>query len=237
MDGSMTRRRKEGFPYLLGLPEALHLPRRDEPAARIPPGAVAERLADEPSLADRTRKLAGEFLEERSEDTVEAFLEDEADILERTGFEANTLVMGYRVWQILRNHPDVIDRIKYSGGVGSDRPARVSISALQQLFDIERIMVMMGVENTAKEGDTTSHSFIGGKHALLCHAAPNPGIMTPSAGYTFSWNGYLGAGAEGNRIKRFRMENKTSDRVEIEMAFDQKLVAADLGHFFKTAVA
>jgi hypothetical protein len=61
--------------------------------------------------------------------------------------------------------------------------------------------------------------------------------MTPTAGYTFSWNGYLGAGAEGNRIKRFRIERLESDRVEIQMAFDLKLVAADLGYFFTSIIA
>lgn len=30
-----------GFPYLLGLPEALHLPRRATPRPRVPPGSVA----------------------------------------------------------------------------------------------------------------------------------------------------------------------------------------------------
>jgi hypothetical protein len=61
--------------------------------------------------------------------------------------------------------------------------------------------------------------------------------MTPTAGYTFSWNGLLGASAMGGRIKKFRMENLSSDRVEIEMAFDQKLVSADLGYFWDTIVA
>ena len=70
-----------------------------------------------------------------------------------------------------------------------------------------------------------SHSFIGGKNALLCNVAPNPGLLTPSAAYTFGWTGYLGAGNEGNRIKRYRWEIIASDIVEIEMAFDIKLVA------------
>ena len=61
--------------------------------------------------------------------------------------------------------------------------------------------------------------------------------MTPSAGYSFSWNGYLGAGPDGNRVKQFRMENLASDRVELEIAFDMKLVAADLGYFFNGIVA
>ena len=60
--------------------------------------------------------------------------------------------------------------------------------------------------------------------------------MTPSGGYTFSWTGAIGAGDSGGRISRFRLEQLKSDRVEIEMAFDQKLVSADLGYRFDTPI-
>lgn len=156
-------------------------------------------------------------------------------VLESTGFEANTLVLGKAVYDALIDHPDIVDRIKYGQTPG--QPAMANIEALMKLLEIERILVMKAIENTSKEGATASHSFIGGKHALLCYAAPRPGIMTPSAGYTFSWNGFLGAGQEGNRIKRFRIESLESDRVEIQMAFDPKLVAADLGYFFLSVVS
>jgi len=59
----------------------------------------------------------------------------------------------------------------------------------------------------------------------------------PSGGYTFSWNGFAGAGPQGQRIKRFRMEHLESDRIEAQMAYDQKLVGADLGCYFATIVA
>ncbi len=158
-------------------------------------------------------------------------------LLQSTGFEANVLVLGYEVWTQLRNHPDIIDRIKYSGGVSPDRPAVVNVAAVSQLFGVDKIVIMKSIENTAKEGLTASHVFIGGKKALLAHAATAPGIYIPSAGYTFSWTGYLNAGNQGNRIKKFRMEKLASDRVEIEMAFDQKKVSADLGYFFDSIVA
>lgn len=156
-------------------------------------------------------------------------------ILQSTGFVPNTLVIGQQVYDALVDHPDIVDRIKYGQTPGS--PAVANLEALMKLFELERIFVMKAIYNTAKEGQTASHSFIGGKHALLCYSAPSPGIMTPSAGYTFSWTGFLGAGAEGNRIKRFRLERIESDRVEIQMAFAQKLIAADLGFFYLTAVA
>lgn len=157
-------------------------------------------------------------------------------VLESTGFEPNTLVIGQRVLDALLDHPDIIDRVKYGQTAGRGA-AQIDLSDLQALFKLDRIFVMKSVENTGKEGQSNSHSFIGGKKALLCYSAPTPGLMTPTAGYTFSWNGLLGSGAQGSRIKRFRMEAISSDRVEIEMAFDQKLVAADLGYFFDTIVA
>ncbi len=158
-------------------------------------------------------------------------------ILQSTGFDANVLVLGYEVWTQLKNHPDIIDRIKFSGGVSPDRPAVVSLGALSQLIGIDKIVIMKSIENTAKEGQTPTHVFIGGKKAFLCHAAPNPGIYTPTAGYTFSWTGFLNAGNQGNRIKKFRMEQLESDRVEISMAFDQKVISADMGYFFTLIVA
>jgi hypothetical protein len=59
--------------------------------------------------------------------------------------------------------------------------------------------------------------------------------MIPSAGYTFSWNGWMGASQLGHRIKRFRMEHLEADRVEVQMAFDHKIVAPDVGYFFENA--
>jgi hypothetical protein len=156
-------------------------------------------------------------------------------ILESTGFEPNTLVLGQKTYDALVDHPDIVDRIKYGQTPGN--PAIANIEALMKLFEIQRIFVMKAIENTAVEGATASHSFIGGKHALLCYSAPAPGILTPTAGYTFSWTGFLGAGSEGNRIKRFRLERIESDRVEMQMAFDLKLVSADLGYFWDGIVA
>jgi hypothetical protein len=160
------------------------------------------------------------------------------DIMETTGFMPNTMVMSQRVLDALVDHPDIVDRIKYSGGVGNQNPAVTSEAALGQLFGIPRILVMRAIENTAAEGDTNAHSFIGGRNALLCYSAPTPGIMTPSAGYTFSWQGYLGqSNAFGMATKRRYRDELESTEVEGAMAFDHKLVAADMGTFFSNIVA
>jgi len=156
-------------------------------------------------------------------------------ILSLTGFEPNTLTVGYPVHSKLVNHPDIIARL--NSGQTPGGPALANERRIAEILGVETYTVMKAIENTAQEGQAKSMSFIGGKKALLTYAPSRPGLMTPSAGYIFAWTGLMGATAEGYRIKRFRMEPIASDRVEIEMAFDMKLVSADLGAFFDTIIA
>lgn len=151
-----------------------------------------------------------------------------------TGFRPNKLVIGRAVYDALLDHPDIVGRIDRGQTSGTAIVMRQNLAAL---FEMDEVLVMDAIHNTAVEGAANSHAFVGGKHALLAYAAPSPGIMVPSAGYTFSWTGLLGAGAVGTRIKRMRMEHLESDRIEIEMSFDQKKVAGDLGYFFLNAVS
>lgn len=160
--------------------------------------------------------------------------EGKSTVLASTGFEPNTLVLGYEVFETLINHPDIIDRVKYGQTQGG--PAMANEQILAQLFGVEQVLVAKAIRNTADEGVTDSHSFILGRSALLCYVAPNPGVYTPSAGYDFSWTGYLGASGNGTRIKRFRNEEIEADLIEIQMAYDQKLISADLGYFFSNIV-
>lgn len=155
-------------------------------------------------------------------------------VLESTGFLPNTLVLGRKVYDALQDHPDIVDRIKY--GQTAPGAAVVDTSELQALFKVPRILVSQAIYNSADEGATNNHQFISGSNALLTYSAPNPGLMTPTGGYTFSWTGLLGSQAQGQRIRRFRMDNIDSDRVEIDMSFDQKLISADLGFFWNAIV-
>lgn len=154
-------------------------------------------------------------------------------VLESTGFMPNVLTVGRPVFDALVDHPDIVGRIDRGQTTG---PAKANRDALAALFEVDDVLVMDSIQNTANQGQTASHSFIGGKHALLSYRPDSPGLMTPSAGYTFSWTGLIGSGNDGMRIKRFRLDAIESDRVEIDMSFDQKLISADLGAFFGAIV-
>lgn len=154
-------------------------------------------------------------------------------VLENTGFMPNTLTLGRPVFDALVDHPDLVGRMDRGQTVGA---AQVNKDAMAALFELEEILVMDAIQNTAVEGQTAVHSFIGGKNALLSYKPPAPGLMTPSAGYTFSWTGNVGSGNDGMRIRKFRMEHLASDRVEIDTSYDQKIVAPELGAFFGAIV-
>lgn len=153
-------------------------------------------------------------------------------ILEATGQDANTLAMGLRVFNQLKNHPDVVDRIKYT----SSRV--VTEEVLASLLGVSRVLVPKAIEDTANEGKTASSALMHGKHALLCHVATAPGIEVPTAGLTFNWTGLAqGFSGQGVAIDKFRMPHLKGDRIEAHCAFDLKVVGSQLGYFFSGIVA
>jgi hypothetical protein len=149
-------------------------------------------------------------------------------IKSQTGFLPNTLIVANDVFFALRNNPTVLDRIKYT------QRGVVSEELLASLFGVEKFLVASVVNNTGTESappslSTSTLGYLMVNNFLLVYANPAPSILQPSGGYIFSWQGLFGAGAQGNRIMQFRMEQLKSDRIEGEMAFQMKQVGTDLG--------
>lgn len=153
---------------------------------------------------------------------------------QRTGFRPNKLVLGRPVFDRLVDHPAIIARMDRGQTSGAAKANREIIASL---LELEQVVVMDGIVNAAKQGQAEANNFIGGKHAMLVYAPATAGLMLPSAGYTFSWTGFVGASNKGVRVKRFYMDPIESTRVEGQQAFVQKLVAKDLAVFIKDIVA
>ena len=152
----------------------------------------------------------------------------------RTAYRPNKLVLGRAVYDTLLDHPDIVGRLDRGQTSG---PASAMKADLASLMEVDEVLVMDAIFNSAAEGAADSLGFIGGNTALLVYAPPSAGIMTPSAGYTFTWTGLLGGGALGMNMRRVRDDEAQCDKLITQMAFDQKLVSADLGQFFAAAIA
>ena len=147
------------------------------------------------------------------------------------GYAPNVMVVTPQVDIALQQNLSIRDRIKYT------QAGFVTPELLGAAFGM-RYMVADAVQNTAPEAttDVSSMSFVATEGVLLAYVPPNPGLQTLSAGYTFVWNGYL-ANAFGTSVQKFRMEHIKSDRIEVESAYDLKVVASDCGLFISDPLA
>lgn len=156
-----------------------------------------------------------------------------------TGYAPNVLVLGAFVMQELKNHPDLIDRIKFT------QRGVLTEDLIASLVGVDKVIVAYATQTSvAQINDAViqdagaTYSFIsGGKTAFLGYSASGPSLMTPTCGYTFSWKGYLAGNSAGIRVKSFRMEHIAADRIEAEMTYDMKVVASDMGIFLNSVVA
>lgn len=159
--------------------------------------------------------------------------------LKSGGFKPNVMVVGKEVRDTLVNHPTILARL--NGGATVTNPALVTDAKLAEIFGVEEFMVMETVKNTAAEGLTESNSFIGGKLAGFYYRPRSSGLMIPSAGYTFTWDELEGASGHGIAIKSYRGDYLAIDGVaevlEANMAYDHKVVSADLGAIIDSVIA
>ena len=148
-----------------------------------------------------------------------------------TGLPPNTGVLGANTYKRLQDHPDILDRIKYT------QTAIVTPGLIGSILDIPNMYVLFGVSNSATEGAASgTYAFNAGNHALLCYAAPAPGLYVPSAGYTFHWTTPMGQGFP-MAISRFLIDERKVERIEAETNFDFKVVSSKLGELVLNAVA
>jgi len=166
-------------------------------------------------------------------DPIGVFTRASVEMASQTAYRPNTLVLSPFVFNALKNHPDILDRIKYT------QKGIVTNDLLATLFEVDKVLVAWGVVNSARKGAAENNGFIMGKHALLTYAAPRPALRKPSGGYIFAWTGLEGSGAFGNRMVRLPMDllGLGTERIEGEMAFDCKMISSDLGVFFQDIVS
>lgn len=171
-----------------------------------------------------------QFSDYANSDPIQVLDEVKDLITSVTGLDANVGVLGANVYKVLKNHPDVIDRIKYTSS------ENVTVELIARLLEIDKLYVMKSIFNSAKEGQNASYGYNFAKDIWIGHAASTPGVLTPSAGYTFSWDGASDGDVNQIGTIKFRLQEKRADRIESQVAFDNKVVAPELGVYLSNVV-
>jgi hypothetical protein len=142
-------------------------------------------------------------------------------------------IVPYQVMSALEDHPDLLERIKYS------ERAILTPELIATLLGLPQVLVPGVGYNSAHPGQTPSLGYIWGKDVILAYVPDRPGLKIPAFGYEFTW------GLAGNKlaVDRWREERRASDLIRNRWRYDLKLVAVDgsglstAGYIIKAAVA
>lgn len=167
-------------------------------------------------------------------DPIAFFDERKREIEVKGGMTPNKLTLGYDTFIALKNHPDLLDRVKYTGSTAN--PAQVNEHVLAELFGFEEVLVLKATYNKAAEGQANNFDFIcDSKGALMSYAPSGPRIDEPSAGYIFAWDPF----GNGSWIMTDQFEGEGGTHAEyIEglTATDMKKTSDDLACYCASCV-
>lgn len=193
-----------------------------------------------------TAPTGNQFIQwsDTASDPVKLIGDMQVDMLLRGKRKPNTMLMTLDVWNALRNHPDFIDRVKYTGTI--ENPAQVTERTVAALFGIDRIHVMQTVVNVATESvedqngnPATNDVFLATKTIWLGYVSPSNGLMSPTAAMQFIHDRYIPQGVQGGpAIRRYRETPAIKgEYIEAELSMAQVVTAPDLGVLMTDVIA
>jgi len=144
-----------------------------------------------------------------------------------TGISPNKIVMSVKVYNALRMHPKIQAQLVYAP-TAPDVKGLVTPELLARLFDVDEVLVGRALHDTGPEGSALNPTYMFPDNLLLVYAPERPGLMVPTGGYIFAWTGYNNGYNVG--VATIELPTRKAIRYEGEMAYDQKLLAPDLGY-------
>jgi hypothetical protein len=145
-------------------------------------------------------------------------------IVTSTGRAPNTLVMSWNVWRHLRQHPDFLDRIKYTRPSG-----RIEPEDLRSWFGFEKVLIGTAVKDTSLEGQTASPTYVWGNVLWMGYVPNTAALEVPAAGYVLVW------GQENRVMNRFREDQEHTTVLESGWYVTEKITASDSGYLIYAA--
>jgi hypothetical protein len=137
-------------------------------------------------------------------------------VFKKTFMHVNTIVLPYAVYEVVREHPKVLERIKYT------QRAIITPDILADLWDIENVIVAGSGQNTANEGQVDSLSYIWGNNVLAGYVEKSPRLKRPSWGYHIQ--------SQPLMVERFRDDERKGEVVRPSFKEIPKIVTQAAGY-------
>lgn len=152
---------------------------------------------------------------------IQVFQTAASTIIQFAGFRPNFGILPRDGMVACVNHISVADRLKYTS-------AEIDAAKLAALFDLGELLIPSAAYDTSALGtaDTTTNiAPFFGDNAFVGYKPQSPGILKPSSGYIFR--------NVVPMVKRWRVEEREADCIEVNMEFQAKIVASLSGYLIK----
>jgi hypothetical protein len=135
--------------------------------------------------------------------------------------EPNLSIIPYLVMSTLEDHPDIIERIKYS------ERAILTPEIIAAVLGIQRVIVPgvgIGTGPPGVLGNAVSVGYLWGKDVILAWVPARAGIKIPAFAYEFVWS----YGGTPQVVDRWREDNRKSDLIRCQRRYDLKMVGNEI---------
>ena len=145
-------------------------------------------------------------------------------ILQNSGRKPTNVITGFEAFQGLQNHPNILERIKYS------ERAIISEELISSVFGVSQLNIGQAVYNTAKEGAAASMSYVWATDAWIGYLDQSTSLKSASAVKTF---------VKSERrempfsVKKYRDEEREGDWIEVNSFFVTKPVATSAAYLVR----
>ncbi|MCS7224050.1 MAG: major capsid protein [Armatimonadetes bacterium] len=138
------------------------------------------------------------------------------------GRRPTTVAMSRQVWEVLLDHPQITDRVKYT-------TRDITADVIARLLDLREVLIGDADRNTAPEGRPDDLQFIWGDTVVVAFVPESPGLNVPAFGYCFT--------SVPLTTERYRDEPSSSSVVRVRHATAEVLTAPDAGYLLTDVLA
>lgn len=139
----------------------------------------------------------------------------------------NTITFSQDVWLALVDHPDLLDRVKWSSfGVLTES----DFLRLFAAYGITKILIGKAQYDTSVEGQESNLGSVWGKDVILSYTTTKPGLRTANGGYTLRLR-------EGKYVDKWDENDPKGTWVRNNDFYDQMLFASEMFYLIKNAIA
>lgn len=145
------------------------------------------------------------------------------NVIQNIGMMPNVAVMSWDTWSYLENHPDFLDRVKYT------RPgATATPDDLMNWFGFEKVLVGTAIVDISLEGQSASKQFVWGDGFWAGYVPMAATIETPAALYCFRWGQRM--------VERFREDQEKQTVIAAEEYMAETICGSVAGGILYNAV-